>query len=141
MASCSERIKQLRKENKLTQAKLAEAIGNSEDTVQSWEKGRRNPDKRSLQALMDFFDVSYEYLIGTTFFRHVSEEASIEAVWVEDVESLNQKIEMLNQDLSPLSKYELFAYGRELIKKENPSLFAEKYAEKVPEKIEDDNDK
>ena len=67
MASCSERIKQLRKENKLTQAKLAEAIGNSEDTVQSWEKGRRNPDKRSLQALMDFFDVSYEYLIGQHF--------------------------------------------------------------------------
>ena len=56
----------LREEKALTQEGLAEAIGVDIDTVTAWESGRRYPSYNALKALSNFFDVSLEYLEGTT---------------------------------------------------------------------------
>ena len=56
------RLKQLRKQKKLTQEELAELIGVTKRTVSHWEKyGFSSADK--LQKLADCFDVSISYLI------------------------------------------------------------------------------
>ncbi|GEM_PF-4783294 len=47
----SARIKQLRKDMGITQAKLAERLDLSEDTIQNWEVGRRKPN-RFIQPLL-----------------------------------------------------------------------------------------
>ena len=53
-------LKVLRKDYKMTQADLAERCDRGVATVAAWENGRRNPGKKSLEALTKVFglDVS-----------------------------------------------------------------------------------
>jgi transcriptional regulator with XRE-family HTH domain len=46
-----QRIRAARKANKMKQRQLAEAIGVARETVAQWERGFRQPEKRSLVAL------------------------------------------------------------------------------------------
>lgn len=56
------RLKQLRKQKKLTQEELANLIGVTKRTIIHWEKyGFSSADK--LQKLADCFDVSISYLL------------------------------------------------------------------------------
>lgn len=65
------RIKELRKKNKITQTELAKGIGSSTQAISMYEKGERNPKIDKVQALADFFNVSVEYLIGLSDQPHV----------------------------------------------------------------------
>ena len=60
----NERIKELREAHKLTQAKLAKAIGYSQPTIADWEKGNMRPTADAIIALAIFFEVSADYLLG-----------------------------------------------------------------------------
>lgn len=57
-------LRELRKENNLTQKKLAEIINVSEDCVHFWEKGRSEPSIIDLINLSKCFKVSIDYLVG-----------------------------------------------------------------------------
>ena len=50
------RIKQLRKENRLTQVELADKLGVSVSTVAMWETGKRTPNFKTLNDMSDMFD-------------------------------------------------------------------------------------
>lgn len=58
------RIKELRKERKITQAQIAKATGYSQPTVAEWEKGTQRPTCDAVFMLALFFDVSADYLLG-----------------------------------------------------------------------------
>ncbi len=58
------RIRELRKERKMTQTQLAELLATTQDTVSLWELGKSYPDIPSLVRLCDIFDVSADYLLG-----------------------------------------------------------------------------
>ena len=58
------RLKELRKEKKLTQKELADKINVSKITVLRWENGERVPKSDKAQQLADFFGVSVGYLLG-----------------------------------------------------------------------------
>ena len=60
----SERIKELRKANGLTQAELAKKLNVSASTVGMYEQGRREPDSEMLAKISDIFDVTIDYLLG-----------------------------------------------------------------------------
>ncbi|MBR1975447.1 MAG: helix-turn-helix transcriptional regulator [Clostridia bacterium] len=60
----SERLKLLRQEMDLTQAKLADVLDTTQRKVSYWESGKIEPDLCSLWKLADFFDVSVDYLLG-----------------------------------------------------------------------------
>lgn len=66
MANFSERIKELRKKEGMTQAALGEIIGVGQDTVCVYEKGKHYPEVRNLIILADYFGVSIDYLVGRT---------------------------------------------------------------------------
>ncbi len=61
-----DRLKELRKENNLTQKDLAEKIGLSTITIRSYESGRRTPNSEALVKLENYFNVSGAYLRGET---------------------------------------------------------------------------
>lgn len=65
------RIKELRKKNKITQTELAKGIGSSTQAISMYEKGERNPKIDKIQSLADFFNVSVEYLMGLSDQPHV----------------------------------------------------------------------
>lgn len=66
MATAAERIKQLRKKKGISQSELAEVIGVKNNTVSTWERGTRKPDFEALNLLSDFFEVSFEYILGNS---------------------------------------------------------------------------
>lgn len=55
-----EKIKTLRKENKISQEKLAHEIGVSRQIVGEWERGERVPILENVKALAAFFQVSID---------------------------------------------------------------------------------
>ena len=66
MATTAERIKQLRKKKGISQSELAEVIGVKNNTVSTWERGPRKPDFEALNLLSDYFEVSFEYILGSS---------------------------------------------------------------------------
>lgn len=64
MYSVGGRIKELRVENKLSQAQLAKIIGVSQKAVDYWERNVNEPKASYLVALCDYFHVSADYLLG-----------------------------------------------------------------------------
>ena len=60
----AENIRTLRKQKKLTQEKLAEALGVTVGAVYKWESGLSQPELGMLVELADFFDTSVDVLIG-----------------------------------------------------------------------------
>ena len=58
------RIKQLRKERKLSIVELAEKIGVSKLTVLKWEHGTSQISTREAKKLAEYFGVSVGYLLG-----------------------------------------------------------------------------
>lgn len=58
------RLKELRKEKRLTQEELAKKINVTKLTISRWERGERVPKSDKAQQLADFFGVSVGYLLG-----------------------------------------------------------------------------
>lgn len=59
-----ERIKQLRKENGMTQVDLAQKLGVTKGTVSTWETNSRMPGFDVLEHMCDMFQRSLDYLMG-----------------------------------------------------------------------------
>lgn len=60
----AENIRLFRKQRKLTQEKLAEALGVTVGAVYKWESGQSTPELDLIVALADFFDTSVDALLG-----------------------------------------------------------------------------
>lgn len=58
------RIKELMKENNLTQVALAEKVGIRQNTISAWLLGKKEPSIRSMWLLADYFNVDIDYLVG-----------------------------------------------------------------------------
>ncbi len=59
-----ERIKQLRKENGMTQVDMAQKLGVTKGTVSTWETDSRVPGFETLNQMCDMFQRSLDYLMG-----------------------------------------------------------------------------
>lgn len=57
------KLKKLRFEKGITQAKFAKIIGVAQQTVGSWEKGNSAPNYEILKKIADYFNVSADYLL------------------------------------------------------------------------------
>ena len=58
------RIRELRKQQKLTMKQLGEVVGLAESTISQYETGKREPDNETLLKISEFFGVTVGYLIG-----------------------------------------------------------------------------
>lgn len=58
------RIRELRKENKLTLKQLGDFLGLAESTISQYETGKREPDIKTMVKLSEYFHVSLDYLMG-----------------------------------------------------------------------------
>lgn len=61
----AEQITHLRKERKMSQEELAEALQISRQSVSKWETGMSNPDTENLIRLAEIFQVDVNLLIGS----------------------------------------------------------------------------
>lgn len=60
----SKRLKELRKDRKISLQKLGTSIGVSDTAVLKWEQGKSEPTATNIQQLALYFDVSADYLLG-----------------------------------------------------------------------------
>ena len=60
----SERIRELMKEENLTQVELANKIGLKQNTISAWLLEKKEPSIRSLWLLADYFGVDIDFLVG-----------------------------------------------------------------------------
>ena len=98
----SERIKELRRNTKTSQAELAKSIGVSSGNVGDWERGRAKPGADALVALMKFFGVSADYLLTG---QKGSEEEK------EEAQSSDSSISFTKQEFDMIMKFRQLDYG------------------------------
>ena len=88
------KIKQLRKEKKLTQEELAEKIGISKRTLANWEDGVLSIKENKLKIMCEIFGVDMPYLLG---YNNVKNETDLKvAVLDETLEKLRTINNMLS---------------------------------------------
>lgn len=61
----NERLKELRKQKKVTQQDVANYLGITRPAYTAYEKGSRNPDYDLLNKLARYFNVTTDYLLGS----------------------------------------------------------------------------
>lgn len=66
MSMLSKRLRELRKEQNLTQEEAANGIGIVLRSYRRYEAGEREPVASTLILLADFYKVSIDYLVGRT---------------------------------------------------------------------------
>ena len=60
------RLKELRKERKISQLKLALDLNMNQNTISRYENMEREADYKTLIKFADYFNVSLDYLLGRT---------------------------------------------------------------------------
>lgn len=75
-------VKKLRRNKKIYQQDLADALSVSKSTVAMWETNKRTPDATMLVKIASFFDVSVDYLLGKSKAVEIAEciDISVECV-------------------------------------------------------------
>ena len=93
------RLLTLRKERKLRQEDMAKQLGIARTTYAMYEQGNREPDYNTLIKLATFFEVSIDYLLGTTEIRQVTDLQNPELYqWFKDIKNATpQKREELKK--------------------------------------------
>ena len=66
-------LKQLRRQKKLNQKQFANQIFISPSAVSQYETGRIMPSRETLERIAKFFDVSTDYLLGTSSIAEIEE--------------------------------------------------------------------
>ena len=61
-----QRLKEVREDRDLTQAQIAELLGTSQTMYARYERGANEMPIRHLVTLCKFYNVSADYLLGTT---------------------------------------------------------------------------
>lgn len=64
MATFAERLKFLRTDRDLTRLALSKLIGVSHSSINMYERGEREPNLETLEAIADYFNVDMDYLLG-----------------------------------------------------------------------------
>ncbi|MFE9080942.1 helix-turn-helix domain-containing protein [Bacillus mobilis] len=93
------RLHTLRKERRLRQEDMAKQLGIARTTYAMYEQGNREPDYNTLIKLATFFEVSIDYLLGTTEIRQVTDLQDPELYqWFKDIKNATpQKREELKK--------------------------------------------
>lgn len=60
------RLKELRKQQRLSQVRVAMDLNMNQNSLSRYETGRREADYKTLILLADYYNVSIDYLLGRT---------------------------------------------------------------------------
>lgn len=94
MSILAERLRELRKKNKLTQKEVATFIGISESGYGYYEQGRNEPSLETLRKLATKYDVSVSYLTGEN-----EETAHDDSPSAKEEKDIAKRLEQIKKDL------------------------------------------
>lgn len=88
----SERIKELRARNNLSQVKLAKALNVSRSTVNAWEMGISMPTIKYVIEMSNLFKVTSDYILGIDNVESIS----LRGLTKKQVQAIMQIIDCFN---------------------------------------------
>ncbi|WMI80148.1 helix-turn-helix domain-containing protein [Anaerotignum sp. MB30-C6] len=109
-----DRLKQLRKEKKMTQAALAKELTYGATAISNYESGHNQPSISDLKKIASIFNVSMDYLLGVNEIRRPYEPDKK----TDDFEIFIDYFEMLEEK----SKKELLLYIQWLLTRQEGSI-------------------
>lgn len=92
----SETLRKLRKNKKLNQAQLAKELYISPSAVSQYETGRTTPSRETLNRIAAYFNVTPEYLMGTSKIYEIEEMLNQEYYPGTTVSEVLRKIVRIN---------------------------------------------
>ncbi|MCO8193738.1 helix-turn-helix domain-containing protein [Anaerofustis sp. NSJ-163] len=98
METIGDRLKNLRKENKLTQKDMAEKLGIHPNTISMYEKGNRNIPSTMIKKISDTFNVSTDYLLRGEEKKGKQEFSSLDETLLNDENYLNLTLKNMLKD-------------------------------------------
>ncbi len=98
METIGDRLKNLRKENKLTQKDMAEKLGIHPNTISMYEKGNRNIPSTMIKKISDTFNVSTDYLLRGEEKKGKQEFSSLDESLLNDENYLNLTLKNMLKD-------------------------------------------
>ena len=88
------RLKELRKDKKISQTTLAKLLNVNEKTISRWENGESNIKPEKAKLLADYFSVPVSYLLGYDDNLTIGDTIEIlEAVYAGDIPSNDEMVE------------------------------------------------
>ena len=96
------RMKELREKRGLTQNGLAMKLNVSQSTISAYEVDERSPDLEMLVTIANFFNVSLDYLIGTS---DVKQQITTSDLTPEELEHLYEYRQLSNMDKEKVKSY------------------------------------
>lgn len=93
MNSFGERLRELRKEKKITQKELSNIFKISESAVGMYERNEREPSFELVKGLADFFEVSTDYLLAH---RYVQQSGRVNRI----AKYIENEVEVMGQSIS-----------------------------------------
>ena len=82
------RLKELRKERRLSQAEVAKILNITQSGYSLWELDKVSIDNRSLQKLANLYNVSIDYILGKS--KTITEMTNDEVDLIEKYRKLNE---------------------------------------------------
>lgn len=155
MPNFTDRLKQLRVQNNITQKGLAGILNVSQNAVYNWENGKCEPSIEMLKKIANYFNVSLDYLMGESI--HTPKQNKSNNNYYNSAENNNQDLinlvnvfssvggisEGLHGDLSSLITCyndELNDLGKkEALKRIKELAQIKKYIEDIQNKSENNN--
>ncbi len=108
-----DRLKQLRKEKKMTQAALAKELAYGATAISNYESGHNQPSITDLKKIASIFNVSMDYLVGVNEIRRPYEPNKK----TDDYETFFKYFEMIEDR----GKKELLLYMQWLLSRQESS--------------------
>ena len=101
------RIRDLRKEHKLSQQELAKQLGVNQTAVSQWERGVTTPSSTVMVDLCKLWNVTPDFLLGLSDEKKAS---TLEQVDAKELQLLKDLVDQLTPD----QQQELLRYGQYL---------------------------
>ena len=96
------RLKEIRKQRKLTQKEVAQAMGVSQSTLSEWETEKYQIDNDSLFKLADYFGVSIDYLLGRDEGQSVFLDSTPDMIETDIQDKLKEVLSQLDGEAADL---------------------------------------
>ena len=90
------RLREIREKKGVSQKELAEYLNLTQVQISKYELGKNEPDLNTIKKIATFFDVTIDYLLGTS-------EENIILITRNDLEILKESADKINKIVSKIS--------------------------------------
>ncbi|KYG89040.1 hypothetical protein A0U40_13515 [[Bacillus] sp. KCTC 13219] len=101
------RLRELRKNKKLTMKEFGEKFNLAESTISGYENGTRKPDIEQVKRFADYFSVTTDYILGITENRMHDMNENSKEYYVGKINTEFPDIELMFKDLESLNVEEM----------------------------------